>query len=110
MSNPMIGGKINCSLIDKAKLYDGKKGKMLDFILIPTPNGKYGDDYMICQSVSKEERAKGIKGAILGNAKIIGGAQQPQGSGPYPTRPNQPAPAARPAFNPDSNVDEDVPF
>ncbi len=109
MSNPLIGGKINCSMIDKAKLFAAKKGKMLDFILIPTPNGKYGDDYMICQSVSKEERAKGIKGAILGNAKIIGGApQQAQGSGPYPTRSN-PAPA-RPAFNPDSNVDEDVPF
>ncbi len=30
---------------------------------------------MVTQSVSKEDRQKGIKGAILGNAKIVGQRQ-----------------------------------
>lgn len=66
----MITGKINCVKIDKAKLFEGKNGaKWLDIVLIETPNSDYGD-FMIVQDTSKEDRAKGIKGAILGNAKI----------------------------------------
>lgn len=67
----MITAKINCSAIEKARLFKGEKGTYLDIILIDTPNGKYGD-YMIVQAVSKEEREKGIKGAILGNGKTVG--------------------------------------
>lgn len=67
----MITGKINCVKIDKAKLFEGKNGaKWLDIVLIETPNSDYGD-FMIVQDTSKEDRAKGIKGAILGNAKIF---------------------------------------
>ncbi len=70
----IIAGKIDCTKIEKARLFSGKAGqKWLDVVLIPTPNSKYDDDYVICQSVSKEEREKGIKGPILGNAKILGG-------------------------------------
>jgi len=68
----MITGKINCNKIEKARLFQGRDGQYLDIVLIPTPNGKYGD-YMITQAISKEEREKGVKGPILGNAKIIGG-------------------------------------
>lgn len=67
----MITGKINVSKITKSKLYDGKHGKMLSFILIDTPESKYGDDYMIVENTTKEERERGIKGVILGNAKIL---------------------------------------
>ncbi len=67
-----ISLKIDVSKIDKSRLFKGAKGTYLDAILIETPEGKYGD-YMIAQSVSKEERQAGVKGAILGNGKNIGG-------------------------------------
>lgn len=70
----MILGKIDVTKIDKTKLFLGKSGaKYLDICLIETPNNQYGDSHMITQSVSKEEREKGVKGAILGNAKTFGG-------------------------------------
>lgn len=75
----MISLKIDVTKIDKSKLFKGKQGTYLDAVLIETPNNQYGDDYMIVQSVSKEEREQGIKGAILGNAKTFGqSTPQPQ--------------------------------
>lgn len=68
----MILAKINVSLIDKAKLFEGKKGRYLDVCLVETPDDRFGNDFVIFQSVSKEERERGIKGAILGNGRIIG--------------------------------------
>lgn len=87
-----IAAKIDVTKIDKEKLFPGKNGaKYLDLILIPSTNSRYGDDFMVVQSVSKEERARGIKGAILGNAKFLGGgapatapaAQQEQDDVPF---------------------------
>lgn len=65
----MITIKINVSKIDKARLFKGEKGTYLDAILIPTPNDKYGQDYMIVESISKEERDAGAKGTIIGGGK-----------------------------------------
>lgn len=90
----MIKGKIDCLKIDKARLFVGQKGKYLDFTLIETPNDQYGNAYMIVQDVTKEERLAGVKGAILGNAKIVG--QRPaQAPAANPTpKPAQQRPAA----------------
>ena len=99
----MIKLKINVSAITKSKLFRGEKGVYLDATLIETPNNQYGDDYMIVEDVTKEERLSGIKGPILGNAKIIG---QPQQQAPRKDPPQR-------APSPDSDVDgwdEDVPF
>lgn len=68
----MISGKIDVTKLDKSKFFKGKKGIYADIVLIDTPNGEFGD-YMIVQGVSKEEREAGVKGAILGNAKVFGG-------------------------------------
>jgi len=84
MSEPIVV-KIDVTKIDKARLYKGAKGTYLDAILRPTPDSKYGEDYMIVQSVSKEEREKGVKGNIIGNARIL----QSQGK---PSAKPQPAP------------------
>ena len=67
----MITAKIDVTKIEKARLYKGEKGTYLDVVLIPTPDNSYGNDYMIVQSVTKEEKDAGVKGAILGNAKVI---------------------------------------
>jgi hypothetical protein len=73
----MLLAKINCSKIDKSKLFKGKTGTWLDLVIIDTPNSEYGE-YMICQGVSKEDREKGIKGAILGNAKQMDRKEKPK--------------------------------
>lgn len=72
----MITAKLDVTKIEKARLFKGQKGTYLDITLIPTPNGKYGD-YMVVQSISKEERDNGVKAPILGNAKNVGGSSQP---------------------------------
>ena len=67
----MITARINVKMIDKARLFTGEKGTYLDIVLIETPNGKYGNDYMVKQSISKEDREAGAEAPILGNGKII---------------------------------------
>jgi len=68
----MITGSINVMLIDKTRLFPGAKGKYLDFVLIELREpDKRGNDYMIVESITKEEREKGIRGTILGNARTV---------------------------------------
>lgn len=68
-----ISIRIDCNKIDKKRLYAGRNGaQYLDAVLIETPDSKYDQDYMIVQNVSAEERKAGTRGAILGNAKIMG--------------------------------------
>ena len=60
-------------LIDKTRLFPGAKGKYLDFVLIELRDpDKRGNDFMIVESITKEEREKGIRGTILGNARTVG--------------------------------------
>lgn len=67
----MIKININLTAINKERIFDGKKGKYLNAVLIPTPNSKYDNDYMIVEETTKEEREKDIKGNIIGNGKIF---------------------------------------
>jgi hypothetical protein len=65
--------KIDVSKIEKARLYKGEKGTYLDaiaFIDIDTKD-QYGNNGMITQAVSKDEKAAGVKGPILGNARVF---------------------------------------
>jgi len=77
--------KIDVKKILKDRLYQGTKGTYLTMTtFIDTDNpGNYGDHGFISQSVSKEERAEGIKTPILGNCKVFYGIpqqNQPQNS------------------------------
>jgi hypothetical protein len=68
----VISLKIDVSKIDKSKLFKGQKGTYLDAVVfLNDEKDQYGNNGMITQSVSKEEREKGGKGVILGNAKIV---------------------------------------
>jgi len=81
--------KIDVSKIDKARLFQGKKGTYLDataFIDLDNVS-EFGDSGMITQDVTKEEKEQGQKGAILGNSKVFWKdngtqAQQQQGHNP----------------------------
>jgi len=95
----IILGKMDVTKIDKARLFKGAKGTYLDFALMEHDQpDQYGNDFMVVQSVSKEERLKGVKGAILGNGKYAGGK---------PARPAQPSAAASTDPTPE---EDDVPF
>jgi len=69
----IIKAKIDVKKIDKSKLYIGDKGTYLDVTLLENRDGvdQYGNSFMIVQDVPKADREAGIKGAILGNAKIL---------------------------------------
>jgi len=66
--------KIDVTKIDKARLFQGKNGaKYLDATVFADIDnqGEYGDNGMVTQDVSKEEKEQGTKGAILGNVKVF---------------------------------------
>ena len=75
--------KINVSMIEKAKLFSGQKGKYLDATVFIDVDNKdqYDNNGMITQ-----DAPKGEQGAILGNAQVFwsdGGQQaqqRPQGA------------------------------
>ena len=68
-----IALKIDVTKIDKERLYKGSKGTYLDAVLMyDSEDDQYGNNGMIVQSVSKEERESGVKGNILGNGKELG--------------------------------------
>lgn len=93
MAKVGVALKIDVTNIDKARLFEGKKGKYLDataFIDLDELD-QYGNSGMITQDVTKEERDAGTKGPILGNVKVFwsddGGApqqSQPQHGGKAP--------------------------
>ena len=72
--------KIDVKKIEKARLYQGAKCTYLDatvFIEIDEKD-QYGNNGMITQDVSKEERQQGVKGAILGNVAVFFNDSQSQ--------------------------------
>jgi hypothetical protein len=65
---------IDTTKIDKTALYESPKtGKkyLSVSLLIREEKDKYGYDGFIVQKISKERKAAGEKGPILGNAKIM---------------------------------------
>ena len=73
--------KIDVTKVEKQRLFQGKKALYLDAtVFLDDEAGQYGDNGMITQDVSKEDREAGMKGAILGNATIfkILGDDRPQ--------------------------------
>lgn len=84
----MLSLKIDVTKIDKARLYQGQKGTYLDCVVfLKDEPDQYGNVGMITQSVSKEEREAGTKGAILGNARPIGGQSTGYQTGTHPQDP-----------------------
>lgn len=70
MADKILRLKIDVTKIDKARLFKGERGTYLDCTLLyNATTDTYGNNGMITQDVSKEDREAGIKGAILGNAK-----------------------------------------
>jgi len=104
--------KIDVTKIDKALLYQGQKGTYLNIVLMENREGKdqYGNDGFVKQETSKEQRAAGIKGPIIGNWKHVGSSAPKQERG-TPQRPAGIPPRSKPAPDPELDVEgDDIPF
>ncbi len=102
----MIVLKIDVTKIEKDHLFVGQKGKFLDAALHDKPND-YGDDGFITQSVSKEKRAAGVKGPIIGNWRHVGAKPKQATNRTTPT--NSAAPTSPPNGGPPIE-DSEIPF
>tara|TARA_R110000744_G_scaffold16232_1_gene44820 strand:- start:64 stop:453 length:390 start_codon:yes stop_codon:yes gene_type:complete len=83
MSKIALSLKINLSKMDMARIFNGKEGaQYLDATIFVNMDelDQYGNSGMITQDVSKEEKAQGVKGNILGNGKVfwVENGQAPQ--------------------------------
>ena len=104
MSKIALSLKINVSMIEKARLFEGKKGKYLDATIFVDLDelDQFGNSGMITQDVTKAEKDAGTRGPILGNGKIFW-RDQAQQTG-------QPAPQAAQGGGFDNFDDEIPPF
>jgi hypothetical protein len=114
MAKVGVNLKINVSEIEKARLFKGKKGVYLDatvFIDIDQVDD-YGNNGMITQNVSKEEKEQGVKGNILGNCKVFwqddSAPAQPQ-AGSYQQQTGG-QPQSQGGQPPAEDFDDDIPF
>ena len=107
MSKIGVTLKIDVTKIDKARLFAGQKGKYLDAtVFIDTAElDQYGNSGMITQDVSKDERAQGTKGNILGNCKVFWSE-----SGQAPQQESRPNGQAANQSQPQETYEDDVPF
>jgi hypothetical protein len=96
MSKIGLSLKINTSQIDMNRLFAGAKGNYLDCTIFVdlAELDQYGNSGMVTQDVSKDEKAQGVKGNILGNGKVfwVEGGQAPQQAGQMPQQNFQQAP------------------
>ena len=107
-----VSFKMDVSKIDKARIYKGEKGNYLSFTAFIDLNNldQHGNSGMITQDVSKEERAQGVKGAILGNSKVFWkdvGQSQPQNGYQQPNNQQQQQQQTKQGFN---DFDSDLDF
>ncbi len=98
-------GKIDVTKINKEHLFEGKKGKYLDFTLMENRDGvsEYGDDGFIIQDIPREARDNGEKGPIIGNWR-----HPKKAATPAPKPAAKPAPSTGRGADPDA--DGDIPF
>lgn len=108
-----ISLKIDVTKLDKTRFFKGQKGTYADLTcFIDTEElSQYGDNGVITQSASQEERQNGVKMPIIGNSKIFyRDYHQNQNSGYQQSQNNQ-----KRGFGPnqDGEVDHDrsdIPF
>ena len=112
MSNKIgINISIDVKKLDKSKFFVSQKTGAtyadLTIFVDPDNEDRYGNHGFITQSITKEEKAQGVKGVILGNGKVFwregGQAAQAKDNG-YESIPNQ---VDRPQ---EQSFDDDIPF
>jgi hypothetical protein len=94
---------IDVTKIDKKRLHKGAKGTYANLtVLLRDTTDQYGNDGMIVEDVSQEERMSGVKGTIVGNVRVV---KQKDSA------PQKPAPKHHSQVDTGSSDDfDDVPF
>ncbi len=87
MNNDKIQLSINLDKINIDDIKKHKSGRWLNIIAIPTPNNKFGKDYMLLPDLTKEQRENSDKRDVLGNAKFI--TYKPEDGEPVSSEPRQ---------------------
>jgi len=105
-----INIKLDITKLDKARFFKGEKGTYCDLTaFIDTENvGQYGDNGMVTQAQTKEERADKARLPIVGNVKVFY-----SGAGKEPVNGNKsyrPPVNTSQADNPPPFDDSDIPF
>ena len=68
----IISASIDLTKIDKAKIYEGKKGKYYPItVVLNDEPGQYGDSGYIMTEQTKEERDAKVQKQYLGNVKVV---------------------------------------
>ena len=68
----IIAGSINLDKIDKAKIFEGKKGKYYPVtVVLNNELGQFGDSGYIQTEQTKEERDAKQPKTFLGNVKVV---------------------------------------
>ena len=98
MSNN-IAISIDVTLLDKKRFKEmtrknGNRAVFADLVLVETPDGQYGD-FMVKQSISKEEREAKVEMPILGNGRYLVSKGKP---------------SAKPQPAPQQDESSDIPF
>ncbi|HIA04854.1 MAG TPA: hypothetical protein EYN66_23655 [Myxococcales bacterium] len=68
-NNSVITVKINLSKILEDHVFEGKRGKWLDAVLVLSPNSEW-NDYMVLQDLGEASRVPGFKRPIIGSGTI----------------------------------------
>lgn len=61
--------KIDVKKLRKEVFYHGEKGVYCTLTIVPTPDNKFGDDYMVTQYVGK--KPEGERDPIVGNGRDL---------------------------------------
>lgn len=112
MAKVGVNLKINVSKIEKERLFRGEKGSYLDatvFIDLDEAD-QYGNNGMIVQAVSKEEKEQGERGPILGNCRIFWRDEQPSNQAPSQPPMQQPPQQNNGVPDTPKDIDDDIPF
>jgi hypothetical protein len=88
--------KIDKSRIKEVKRKNGETAKFLDLVLFECKS-EYSD-FIVKQSLSKDERGQKIELPILGNAKVISKSQGKQASSEQPSGDGEPEETDEPPF------------
>jgi len=99
----IISANIDLTKIEKAKIYEGKKGKYYPITIVLNDElGQYGDSGYIQTEQTKDERDAKLPKSYLGNVKVVwtngsnvdaaardggGGGQPQQGFAPQQSAP-----------------------
>ena len=68
----IISANIDLTKIDKAKIYEGKKGKYYPItVVLNDEPGQYGDSGYIMTEQTKDERDAKTQKQYLGNVKVV---------------------------------------